>query len=71
MDNVYSKNYQEYLHAANTLSAYSQGFEVAAYLVRLFPLLVFESLGNGKWQDIPQEVLHAINKMRQAAYEGI
>lgn len=62
---------KEYLHTANTLRAYSEGFEVSDYLVRLFPLAILESLGNGKWQDILQEVLHAINKMRQTAYEGI
>ncbi len=55
---------KEYSNAANTLRAYSQGFEVAEYLVKLFPLSVLENLGNGKWQDIPQEVLDAINKMR-------
>ncbi len=58
---------KEYLHAANTLRAYFQCFEVADYLVRLFPLSVLESLGNGELQDIRQEVLHAINKMRYSA----
>ncbi len=62
---------KEYLHTVNTLRAYSEGFEVSDYLVRLFPCSIFESLGNGKWQDILQEILHAINKMRQTAYEGI
>ncbi len=62
---------KEYPHAANTLKAYSEGFEVADYLVKLFPISVLENLGNGKWQDIPQEVLLSINLMRQTAYEGI
>ncbi len=62
---------KEYPHAAKTLEAYSEGFEVADYLVKLFPISVLENLGNGKWQNIPQEVLLSINSMRQTAYKGI
>ncbi len=62
---------KEYSHASNTLKAYSEGFEVGDYLVKLFPISVLENLGNGKWQDILQEVLLSINSLRQTAYEEI
>ncbi len=62
---------REYSHAANTKKAYSEGFGVADYLDKLYPISVLENFGNGKWQDIPQEVLLYINSMRQNAYEGI
>ncbi len=62
---------EEYSHLAKILWAYSYGFEVSDFLVKLFPILILENFGNGKWQDIPQEVLLSINTMRQTAYKGI
>ncbi len=65
------KMMKEFSHAANTLRVSSQGFEVVDFLVKLFPILVLENFGNGKWQNLPQEVLLSINTIRQTAYEGI
>ncbi len=55
----------------NTLRVCSLGFEIADLLVKLFPTLVLDDLGNGQWQDIPQGVLLSIIKVIQTAYKGI